>query len=38
MTAIDGRMYVEGRRAACPSDLEDAADDLERSGEWPGSD
>ncbi|MCX5535801.1 magnesium and cobalt transport protein CorA [Streptomyces sp. NBC_00006] len=32
MTAIDGRIYVEGRRAQCPSDLQDAADDLERSG------
>ncbi|MFD3563767.1 CorA family divalent cation transporter [Streptomyces sp. NPDC058686] len=32
MTAIDGRIYAEGCRIACPSDLQDAADDLERSG------
>lgn len=32
MTAIDGRIYVEGRRAACPPELVDAADSLERSG------
>lgn len=32
MTAIDGRLYVDGRPIPCPSDLEDAADDLERSG------
>ncbi|MEU3733848.1 magnesium and cobalt transport protein CorA [Streptomyces sp. NPDC033538] len=32
MTAIDGRIYVEGRPAACPPDLQDAADRLERSG------
>ncbi|WP_203599480.1 hypothetical protein [Streptomyces sp. SID10853] len=32
MAAIDGRMYIEGRRVACPSDLEEAADQLECSG------
>ncbi|MFG2673569.1 hypothetical protein ACPXCP_09760 [Streptomyces sp. DT20] len=32
MTAIDGRIYVDGRPTPCPPDLEDAADDLERSG------
>lgn len=32
MTAIDGRIYVEGRRAAGPPELADAADSLERSG------
>lgn len=32
MTAIDGRLYVDGRPVPCPSNLEDAADDLERSG------
>ncbi|MFJ6465564.1 hypothetical protein ACIQM0_31835 [Streptomyces sp. NPDC091387] len=32
MTAIDGRVYAEGRRTASPADLQDAADSLERSG------
>ncbi|MFD8686559.1 hypothetical protein [Streptomyces sp. NPDC059651] len=32
MTAIDGRIYVDGFPTPCPPDLEDAADDLERSG------
>ncbi|MFE6365799.1 magnesium and cobalt transport protein CorA [Streptomyces sp. NPDC057806] len=32
MTAIDGRIYVDGHRAPCPPDLQDAADDLEESG------
>lgn len=37
MTAIDGRIYVEGRPTACPPDLQDAANELERSGAWRGS-
>ncbi|MFJ6852671.1 magnesium and cobalt transport protein CorA [Streptomyces sp. NPDC091271] len=32
MTAIDGRIYVEGRPTTCPPDLHDAADELEQSG------
>jgi magnesium transporter len=32
MTAINGRIYIDGRRTACPLDLQDAADQLERSG------
>ncbi|MFD4239968.1 hypothetical protein [Streptomyces sp. NPDC058542] len=32
MTIIDGRIHAEGRRIACPPDLREAADGLERSG------